>query len=298
MRNSLFLILLCLLAGSCGQGTKKEVNLMDSTDTDASEKLSPISPDTQAMKKFTRVEMITDMGRLEVALFDCTPKHRDNFIKLVKSGYYNGTLFHRIIADFMVQGGDPDSKGAPRNKPLGSGGPGYKIPAEITDTLYHYRGALAAAREDDGVNPSRASSGSQFYIVQGSKWDKAKWVDVLKQSAFELFQSNPENLSYQMRFESYQRKKDEAGMAQLRGEVETEVGKISDSMYNAIPGRVKQMYGTWGGSPFLDKNYTVFGFLVSGYDVLEKLNKVETLGDKAGNRPVADVKIISARVMN
>jgi peptidyl-prolyl cis-trans isomerase B (cyclophilin B) len=101
-----------------------------------------------------------------------------------------------------------------------------------------------------------------------------------------------------MRFESYQRKKDEAGMAQLRGEVETEVGKISDSMYNAIPGRVKQMYGTWGGSPFLDKNYTVFGFLVSGYDVLEKLNKVETLGDKAGNRPVADVKIISARVMN
>lgn len=298
MKQILFLFMFCLLAIGCGSGTKNGGNLMDSTLTEGAENWSPIAPDTQAMKKLSRVELITSMGRLELALFDCAPNHRDNFIKLVKSGYYDGTLFHRIIADFMVQGGDPESKGAPQSKSLGNGGPGYNLSAEIADTLYHYRGALAAAREDDGVNPKRESSGSQFYIVQGSKWDKAKWDNFLKQNAFELFQSNPENLSYQMRFESYQRKKDETAMAQLRGEVESEVRKISDSMYKAIPNRVKQMYGTWGGAPFLDRNYTIFGFLVSGYDVLEKINRVETLGDKSANRPVADVKIISARVLN
>lgn len=298
MKYALYTIVVLSLTCGCNSGNKKTVNLMDSAVADGTEKWTAIAPDTQALKKYTRVEIVTSMGRLELALYNCTPLHRDNFLKLVKSGFYNGTLFHRIIADFMVQGGDPQSKGAAIGKKLGEGGPGYDIQAEIVDSLYHFRGALAAAREGDNENPARKSSGSQFYIVQGNKWDKARWDNFLKESAFELFQSNPENLSYQMRFESYQRKNDQAGIAQLRVEVDAEVRKISDSLYNAVPKRVKQMYATWGGVPFLDKKYTVFGFLISGYDVLEKMSKVETLRKNEEDRPAQDVKIVSCRVLN
>jgi peptidyl-prolyl cis-trans isomerase B (cyclophilin B) len=119
-----------------------------------------------------KVKIHTTLGDITVRLYDQTPLHRDNFIKLVKEGYYNGTLFHRVIKDFMVQGGDPDSKGAPKGKSLGTGGPGYTVPAEIKPDLFHKRGALAAARQGDQVNPQRNSSGSQFYIVTGQVYDK------------------------------------------------------------------------------------------------------------------------------
>ena len=288
--------LLCM--AGCNTDGRREVNLMDSAITDPENKWAKLLPDTQALKKLKRVEIITNMGRLELALFDCTPKHRDNFLKLVNSGFYNGTLFHRIISDFMVQGGDPNSKSANSNNALGEGGPGYNIPAEIVDTLYHYRGALAAAREDDRNNPRKESSGSQFYIVQGSNWNKNKWNKYLKDQAFEQFQSNPENLSYQMRFETYRSRNDQPAMAQLKAEIDGEVGKIADSLYNAIPQRVKQLYATWGGTPFLDRNYTIFGFLVSGYDVLDKMSKVETRKANPEGQPVMDVKIIAARVLD
>lgn len=116
----------------------------------------------------TKVRIKTTLGDITISLYDETPKHRDNFIKLVKEGFYNGTIFHRVIKDFMIQGGDPDSKGAPKGKMLGTGGPGYTIPAEFVYPKYfHKRGALSAARLGDEVNPERESSGSQFYIVWG-----------------------------------------------------------------------------------------------------------------------------------
>lgn len=297
--KSLYLAGLALLtAVACNQPTGKGKDLMDSTKAALTEKWDPIAPDTQALKKYTRVEINTDLGRLELALFDATPVHRDNFLKLVKSGFYNGTLFHRIIKDFMVQGGDPDSRGAAAGKVLGEGGPGYELPAEMRDTLYHFRGALAAAREGDERNPARKSSGSQFYIVQGNTWKKEQWNKYLREYAFEIFSSDPENLSYQMRYETYQQRGDQMAMAELKAEIEGKVAPIADSLYNAIPRKVKQMYATWGGTPFLDKNYTVFGFLISGYDVLDKMSKVETRNPGQEDRPVKDVRIISARVID
>ena len=127
------------------------------------------------------IKISTTLGDIFVRLYDETPKHRDNFIKLAKEGYFDGTLFHRVIKDFMIQGGDPDSKGAPAGKNLGTGGPDYTIPAEfVYPQLFHKRGALSAARLGDEVNPERESSGSQFYIV----WERptrnrncSRWKD-------------------------------------------------------------------------------------------------------------------------
>lgn len=129
--------------------------------------------------KRTTVEMLTSKGKITIQLYDETPQHRDNFIKLAKSGFYNDLLFHRVIEDFMIQGGDPDSKDAPAGKQLGEGGPGYDIPAEIIyPNLYHKRGVLAAAREGDFTNPERKSSGSQFYIVWGKTFSRDEIDDM------------------------------------------------------------------------------------------------------------------------
>ena len=135
--------------------------------------------------KRVKVRFSTNMGNIVVELYNETPKHRDNFVKLVKDGFYNGLLFHRVIANFMIQGGDPDSRNAEHKKRLGEGGPGYTIPAEIDYPLHwHKRGALAAAREGDDVNPERRSSGSQFYIVWGKVQSKAA-MEAMKQSMYE-----------------------------------------------------------------------------------------------------------------
>ena len=118
------------------------------------------------------VEIETENGTMTVLLSDATPQHRDNFIKLAEEGFYDGIIFHRVINGFMVQGGDPRSKGDNPGNNLGSGGPGYQVPAEFVDSLVHIKGAIAAARTPDQVNPERKSSGSQFYIVQGRKWPR------------------------------------------------------------------------------------------------------------------------------
>ena len=115
----------------------------------------------------------TSMGDITIRLSDSTPLHRDNFLKLVKQGFYDSVLFHRVINNFMIQAGDPDSKNAPAGKPLGNGGPNYTVPAEFRTTLFHKKGAISAARQGDNVNPGKASSGSQFYIVQGKKFSDA-----------------------------------------------------------------------------------------------------------------------------
>jgi peptidyl-prolyl cis-trans isomerase B (cyclophilin B) len=267
---------------------------VDSTRKALEENFKPLAPDTAAMAQYTKVEMVTDLGKIELALFNATPKHRDNFLKLVKSRYYEGTLFHRIIKEFMVQGGDPESKGAKPGAMLGQGGPGYTLDAEICDTLYHFKGALAAARQGDEVNPERKSSGSQFYIVSGKSVNTAEMKDVLRQKAFMKFMQDPENISYQMRYQVATQRQDGAALQELQSELEKKVGPMVEKAYQSMPKRVKQIYATWGGSPFLDQDYTVFGFVTKGYAVLDALQTAET-GE--GDRPVKDIRILSVKVL-
>ena len=189
-------------------------------------------------EKYTYAVIETDYGNMKVRLFNSTPKHRDNFIKLAKEGFYNDLLFHRVINGFMIQGGDPQSKGAPPEKRLGGGGPGYQIPAEIGAP--HIKGALAAARTGGPQNPEKKSSGSQFYIVQG------KPVNDNDLNAFE-----------QRKGISYSKKQ-------------------------------RELYKQKGGTPMLDMEYTVFGEVVDGLDVIDKIAAVPT---QPGDRPVDDVKM-------
>lgn len=283
-----------LLALAACQPKGSQTDQVDSTRKALNESYAPLAPDTAGMGKFTRVEMITDLGKIELALFDATPKHRDNFLKLVRSGYYEGTLFHRIIKEFMVQGGDPDSKNAKTGDMLGQGGPVYTLDAEISDTLYHFKGALAAARQGDEVNPERKSSGSQFYIVSGKPVNITEMKDVLKQKVFMKFMQDPENISYQMRYQVATQRQDGAALQDLQSELEKKIGPMVDQAYQNLPARVKQIYATWGGSPFLDKDYTVFGFVTRGYHVLNAMQNAET-GN--GDRPVKDIRIKSVRVL-
>ncbi len=187
------------------------------------------------------VSMKTPYGDVLIQLYDQTPRHQDNFIKLVENHFYDSLLFHRVIQGFMVQGGDPNSKNAPMAKPLGMGGPGYTIPAEFVDSLVHIRGALAGARLPDNVNPKRSSSGSQFYIVQGSPVT-AETLDKLEAQ---------KGIRY--------------GKAQ------------------------RDAYLKYGGTPFLDHEYTVFGRVIEGMDVIDKIAAQKTNGR---DRPLEDIWMI------
>ena len=198
------------------------------------------------MEDLTKVLIKTTEGDITIALYDNTPKHRENFIKLVEEGFYNDILFHRIIKGFMIQTGDPDSKNAPAGTQLGSGGPGYTIPAEFKSENYHKRGAVAAARQGDQVNPTKASSGSQFYIVDGRPFN------------------------------------------------EREMAQISYQYGKSFTDEQRKVYTTEGGAPFLDGDYTVFGEVVEGMDVVDKIASKEK--DRF-DRPVKDVKILSAIIV-
>ncbi len=186
---------------------------------------------------YTYANIETDFGTMKVRLFNSTPQHRDNFIKLANEGFYEDLLFHRVINGFMIQGGDPDSKDAPLTKRLGGGGPGYQIPAEIGAP--HVKGALAAARTGGPQNPEKKSSGSQFYIVHG------KPVNDAQLSQFE---------------------------------------KSKNITYNP---KQKELYKKLGGAPFLDMEYSVFGEVIEGMDVIDKIAAVP----KQGERPTQDVKM-------
>lgn len=178
----------------------------------------------------------TNYGNMKVKLYDSTPQHRDNFKKLVEDGYYDDLLFHRVINGFMIQGGDPDSRGAAAGVRLGGGGPGYRVPAEIG--AYHFKGALSAARQGDGVNPQKESSGSQFYIVQGRPSGKSQLENLARRKGITY---SPEDLA---------------------------------------------KYEEMGGTPNLDNDYTVFGEVVEGIEVIDKIANVKTA---PGDRPVEDV---------
>lgn len=245
----------------------------------------------------TRVLLETTFGEIELALYNETPQHRDNFIKLVNDGTYDGVLFHRVINNFMIQTGDPDSKTATVDALLGSGGPGYDLPAEIVyPKLFHKRGALAAAREGDETNPERKSSGSQFYIVTGRRYSEYQlnaMVDRLSDQAKAMkFQSLARERLAEI--ESLQAQADTTALMNLQNELIRQ----TEEWYAQNPVQFTQQqidaYSTIGGTPHLDGSYTVFGEVVRGMDVVDKIQNVTT---GKHDRPVDDVKIISAKIL-
>ena len=209
--------------------------------------------DSSVKKKDRKRDVLiqTTMGDIVIRLSDSTPLHRDNFLKLVKVGYYDSLLFHRVIQNFMIQGGDPNSKRAAAGFPLGNGGPGYTVPAEFRTTLFHRKGVIAAARSGDNVNPQKASSGSQFYIVQGKVFTDSGLDSV------ETFRMNGRK----------------------------------------IPPAHREVYKTIGGTPHLDQGYTVYGEVVKGLDVIDRIAAVQTSKVQDRDRPLQDVRILKAKLI-
>ena len=244
-----------------------------------------------------KVKISTTMGDITVRLYDETPLHRDNFLKLASDGFFNGTLFHRVIKDFMIQGGDPESKGAPAGKNLGSGGPGYNIPAEIQPaSLFHKRGALSAARLGDDMNPMKESSGSQFYIV----WGKVYKASELKQLEHQMKMQQEQNIFNSLAMErreeimELRRNRDRNGLMELQEKLgKMAIEKSKEFGTPAFTPEQVDVYTTLGGTPFLDGGYTVFGEVEEGLDVVEAIQNVETA---MGDRPKTDV-VMNVTVM-
>lgn len=237
-----------------------------------------------------QLKISTTLGDIIVRLYDETPHHRDNFMKLAAEGFYNGTLFHRVIRDFMIQAGDPDSKGAAPEKPLGMGDPGYTIEAEIRPELFHKRGALAAARQGDEVNPDRRSSGSQFYIVWGKRYSEEQLSQLEKQIQMQAEQTEFQRLAEQHRESILQmrRNRDREALMALQ-ETLTERAKISVKEQKiGFCEAAREAYTTIGGTPFLDGQYTVFGEVLEGIDVVEHIQEAET---GSSDRPLKDLAI-------
>ena len=247
----------------------------------------------------TQVLMHTSMGDIQLKLYNETPKHRDNFIQLVKDGTYNGLLFHRVIKDFMIQGGDVTSKDAPMNKSLGAGNLGYTVPAEFNYPKYfHKKGALCAARTGDEVNPERASSASQFYIVTGKKYSEAELNQMEKQLENRLKQSIFARLQAENKpkIMEYYRSGNKEELAILRdtliGKTELEAEKRKDK--TKLPKELREIYKTEGGVPFLDNQYTVYGEVVKGIEVVEAIQNVKT---NKQDRPTENVVITSVELI-
>ena len=238
-----------------------------------------------------KVLIKTTLGDITVRLYDETPQHRDNFLKLAGEGYYDGTLFHRVIKNFMVQGGDPDSRNASANAHLGAGGPDYTIPAEFNTSLIHKKGALAAARQGDEVNPEKRSSGSQFYIVTGEVYSAGKLTQMEKQMAQQQMQGIFDQLVVENRSKILELRKnrDNAGLMALQEELQKQtMAKAKEIGAPKYTDEQRETYTTIGGTPFLDQNYTVFGEVVEGLDVVDKIQAVKT---QPGDRPVEDIKM-------
>jgi cyclophilin family peptidyl-prolyl cis-trans isomerase len=251
MKNLLIATVLSIFViTGCNNATTGDSKQNEKTKTEKAQPAEPADaakPEQQPEKKQSagqatgsKVLISTPFGDMTAVLYDATPQHRDNFLKLAREGFYDGTLFHRVIRGFMIQGGDPDSRGATPDQRLGMGGPGYTIPAEFHPDLIHKKGALAAARLGGPQNPEKRSSGSQFYIVQGKTHTAA------------------------------------------------ELNRIASQTGAFYTGEQIQTYQQLGGTPNLDTEYTVFGEVIDGIEVIDKIAAVKTA---PGDRPVEDVKM-------
>ena len=240
----------------------------------------------------TRLKIKTTEGDIIIRLYDETPKHRDNFLKLAKEGCFDGTLFHRVIKDFMIQGGDPDSKNAPKGKMLGTGGPDYTIPAEFVYPQYfHKRGALSAARTGDEVNPEKESSGSQFYIVWGKTFKPAELKQMEQQMAMQQEQQVFNQLTREHHEEimNLRRNRDRVGLQELQDKLIEQTKTICKQQGKpTFTEEQIEVYTNVGGTPFLDNQYTVFGEVEEGLDIVERIQNCNT---DRNDRPTEDVKI-------
>lgn len=234
----------------------------------------------------------SEFGDIKVRLYEKTPEHRENFLRLIQDDFYNELLFHRVIQNFMIQGGDPDSKNAEPGKRLGGGSLDYTLPAEFVPEYYHKRGAVAAARRGGPSNPEKRSSASQFYIVQGKVFTHGQLdtLEMSKNSRLEqemsarLFEENREEL------EQFRTNNDREGFTMCVAEIREE----ADSLMKAngtkfeFTDEQREIYTTMGGYPSLDGDYTVFGEVVEGMDVVDKIAALET---DENDRPIEDVKM-------
>ena len=253
----------------------------------------------ETQTKETQVVMKTSLGTSKLKLYNETPQHRDNFIKLVKEGQYNGLLFHRVIKDFMVQGGDVTSKDAPMSKQLGAGDLGYTVPAEFVYPKYfHKKGALSAARTSDEVNPEKESSASQFYIVTGKVYKDAELALMEKQKEGRLKQSIFARLQKENsdKIKAAYQSGDKAELAIIRdtlvGKTEMEAEKRKDEA--KLTPEQREAYKTIGGVPFLDNEYTVYGEVTEGLDVVDAIQNVKT---NRQDRPLENVVIESVSII-
>jgi cyclophilin family peptidyl-prolyl cis-trans isomerase len=271
-----FLTLFILTLASCGGSeskteTKSEVNL------EGNDYLVTIK---------------TDLGKMKAILFDETPMHKENFIKLAKEGFFDSLLFHRVVEGFMIQGGDPTSKNAGPDDRLGSTGPGYTIPAEFNRKFFHRKGALSAARIPDQYNPERESSGSQFFIVHGhviSEQETGLNMQSLSQAVVTLRNDFPDNELNKELEAAY----NEGGNASFQNKAIELADKIAQvtGITMKMPEERAKVYTTEGGFPFLDEAYTVFGQVIQGLDVVDKIATVEARGQDQGSRPYEDVRM-------
>ena len=253
----------------------------------------------QSAEKETKVLIKTTAGDITIKLYNGTPQHRDNFIKLVQEHYYDSLLFHRVIRDFMVQAGDPDSRNAPKHSMLGTGGPGYKIPAEIVYPKYfHKRGVLSAARQGDQVNPERQSSGSQFYIVTGKKYSKFSLQDLEQRLDEQQTESIFDKLVGQNRdtIMRMQMADDSEGLRKLQSELNAKTQEIlkQQGPFRFTKEQVDS-YTSVGGTPFLDSEYTVFGEVIDGMKVVDKIERAAT---DTNDRPLKDIMIVTMEIID
>ncbi len=246
--------------------------------------------------KMTKVKLETTLGDIVVELYNETPQHRDNFIKLVKEGYYNGVLFHRVIKDFMIQTGDGNSKNAGPETTLGDGDPGYTIEAEFVYPKYfHKRGALAAARTPDQMNPERRSSGSQFYIVTGKIFSSEVLKQMIQNKAKRVKEETVVRLVTEnsAKIKQLQENQDNASLMALQNEIIQQAQAKADSL-TKLTDEQMDAYTSIGGTPHLDGEYTVFGEVVSGMDVVDKIQNTTT---GRNDRPTVDIKIVKATIV-
>ena len=275
--NKILLICLAFIAlTACNAGSKRQTN------------------HHMENEKRTLVKLETTMGNITVALYNETPKHRDNFIKLVKEGVYDSTLFHRVIKQFMIQAGDPDSKNASDTAMLGSGDVGYTIPAEFNPKFFHKKGVLAAARQGDDVNPEKASSGCQFYIVTGRKFTEPQLLGMENKINEQREEALFDSLARQHMKEIYKMRKagDNAGLLELQDTLEAQARELADKeeKFRFTPEQIKA-YSTIGGAPHLDGSYTVFGEVTEGMEVVDNIEIAKT---NRADRPIENIRILKA----